>query len=72
MEPLESLAEHHTTATHMYNDKYDDALDELRKIITVRRHETEPLRLMQAVCSSGLPALEATVNTKFQKYLLRQ
>ena len=56
----------------MYNDKYDDALDDLRKIITVRRHETEPLRLMQAVCSSGLPALEATVNTKFQKYLLRQ
>ena len=56
----------------MYEDNYDEALEDIRKIIAARTAESEPIRLLQAICNSGVSALDACVNTKWQKYLLRK
>jgi len=59
-------------ACAIHHDEYDEAFADIRKLIAAKKSESEPLRLFNAVCSSGLPALSAFLNTKFQKYLLRQ
>lgn len=62
---------HVTLACGLYCDDYEGALEDLRKIITTRKMEHEPLRILQSICHSGILALDAFVNNKFQKYLLR-
>lgn len=60
------------SACAMWEDKYEEALEEFRKIIAARGDESEPIRIFQAMCNSGLPSLDAIVNTKLQKYILRR
>ena len=70
----ESSSEHvpPLAACYMHTDEYGDALEHVRRVLVMRKEESEPLRLLSSVCSAGLPGLDAFLNTKFQKYLLRQ
>lgn len=56
----------------MYADDYDGVLADMRRVVAAKKSESEPLRLIYAICDSGLPAVHAFLDTKFQKYLLRQ
>lgn len=59
------------TACALYCEDYEGALEDLRKVISSRKMESEPLRIFQAICHSGILSLDAFANSKFQKYLLR-
>jgi len=71
-EPRNNLIIFGLVACSMYNGEYEAALADIRKIIESRKNESEPIRVVQAICNSGLSALEVFIDTKFQKYLLRQ
>lgn len=60
------------TACAIWDDHHEEAVDDFRKILAARTAETEPIRILQALCSSGMRATDAIIGTKLQKYLLRK
>lgn len=56
----------------LQQDDFEGATDAMRKIMSAHPKESEPIRILTAICGSGLRALDAIINTRLQKYILRQ